>query len=86
MTGKIKNWLEIRIGLDELVRAQLTEYRVPREINIFYTLGFVALGAFHLPGRYRLLSTDLLYPAIRIMPLEAFRILCPSGRLAGCSD
>jgi len=46
MTGKIKNWLEIRIGLDELIRTQLTEYKVPRGINFFYTLGIVALAAF----------------------------------------
>ena len=46
MSGKIRNWVEIRIGLDELIRTQLTEYMVPRDINIFYTLGFVALAAF----------------------------------------
>jgi hypothetical protein len=46
MLGKIKNWVEIRIGLDELIRTQLTEYMVPRNINILYTLGFVALAAF----------------------------------------
>ncbi len=46
MPGKIRNWLEIRIGLDELTRAQLTEYMIPKNINIFYTLGFVALAAF----------------------------------------
>jgi ubiquinol-cytochrome c reductase cytochrome b subunit len=46
MAGKIRNWVDARIGLDELIRTQLTEYRVPRNINIFYTLGFVALAAF----------------------------------------
>jgi ubiquinol-cytochrome c reductase cytochrome b subunit len=46
MFGKIRNWLEIRIGLDELIKTQLTEYMIPRNINIFYTLGFVALAAF----------------------------------------
>jgi ubiquinol-cytochrome c reductase cytochrome b subunit len=46
MTGKIKDWLEIRIGLDELIRTQLTEYKVPRGINFFYTLGIVGLAAF----------------------------------------
>ena len=46
MFGKIKNWIEIRIGLDELIKTQLTGYMVPRNINIFYTLGFVALAAF----------------------------------------
>jgi ubiquinol-cytochrome c reductase cytochrome b subunit len=42
----MREWLEIRIGLDELIRSQLTEYRVPKNINIFYTLGMVAFAAF----------------------------------------
>ena len=46
MSGKIKNWLETRIGLEELIKTQLTGYMIPRNINIFYTLGFVALAAF----------------------------------------
>ena len=46
MTGKLKSWLEARIGLEELIRTQLTGYMVPRNINIAYTLGFVALAAF----------------------------------------
>jgi len=48
MGQKIRDWLEIRIGLDELTRSQLTEYRVPKNINIFYTLGMVAFAAFLL--------------------------------------
>jgi ubiquinol-cytochrome c reductase cytochrome b subunit len=48
MWAKIKNWLEIRVGLEELIRTQLTEYRVPKNINLFYTLGFVALVFFVL--------------------------------------
>jgi len=46
MWSAIKNWIEVRIGLEELVRTQLTGYLVPRNINIFYTLGFVALTGF----------------------------------------
>jgi ubiquinol-cytochrome c reductase cytochrome b subunit len=42
----MREWLEVRIGLDELIRSQLTEYRVPKNINIFYTLGMVAFSAF----------------------------------------
>ena len=48
MWVRIKNWLEIRIGLDELIRAHLTEYRVPKNINITYTFGFVALVALFI--------------------------------------
>ena len=46
MIQKMREWLEIRIGLDELIHSQLTEYRVPKNINIFYTLGMVAFAAF----------------------------------------
>jgi ubiquinol-cytochrome c reductase cytochrome b subunit len=46
MGQKLREWLEIRIGLDEIIRSQLTEYRVPKTINIFYTLGMVAFAAF----------------------------------------
>jgi ubiquinol-cytochrome c reductase cytochrome b subunit len=48
MLAGLKKWLEVRIGLQELIRGQLTEYRVPRNINLFYTLGFVALSLFVL--------------------------------------
>ncbi|MGB8991993.1 MAG: cytochrome bc complex cytochrome b subunit [Desulfobaccales bacterium] len=46
MMQQIREWLEIRIGLDELIRSQLTEYRVPKNINLLYTLGMVAFAAF----------------------------------------
>jgi ubiquinol-cytochrome c reductase cytochrome b subunit len=46
MVNAIRKWLEIRIGLDEIIKSQLTAYMIPRNINIFYTLGFVALAAF----------------------------------------
>lgn len=45
MWKRIKNWIEVRIGLDELIRKQLKEFRLPENVNIFYTLGFVALVA-----------------------------------------
>lgn len=48
MLKAIKNWIEVRIGLDELVRDQLTEYRIPRNINLFYSLGTVAIAAFSI--------------------------------------
>jgi ubiquinol-cytochrome c reductase cytochrome b subunit len=46
MMQSIREWLEIRIGLDELIRSQLTEYRVPKNLNLLYTLGMVAMAAF----------------------------------------
>lgn len=44
--GRIKNWIEVRIGLDEIIRTHLTGYRVPKNINIFYTLGVVAFAGY----------------------------------------
>ncbi|HEY9072548.1 MAG TPA: cytochrome b N-terminal domain-containing protein, partial [Desulfobaccales bacterium] len=46
MLQQVREWLEIRIGLNELIRSQLTEYRLPKNINLFYTLGMVAFAAF----------------------------------------
>lgn len=41
-------WIDVRIGIRALVGEQLTGYRVPKNINIFYTLGVVGLTAFIL--------------------------------------
>jgi ubiquinol-cytochrome c reductase cytochrome b subunit len=46
MWVKLKNWLDIRIGLDDIVRSKVVDYRVPKNINIFYTLGFIAVIAY----------------------------------------
>jgi ubiquinol-cytochrome c reductase cytochrome b subunit len=43
MWKKVEQWLEVRIGLKDLARTQLTEYRVPKNINLLYTLGFAAM-------------------------------------------
>jgi ubiquinol-cytochrome c reductase cytochrome b subunit len=39
----IKNWLEVRIGLDDLKKEYITENRVSRKANYLSTLGFVVL-------------------------------------------
>ncbi len=46
MWKKIKSWLDVRIGLEDIIRKQIKEYRVPKNINIFYTLGFLAVIAY----------------------------------------
>src|SRR5512143_1363233 len=50
MWGKIKHWLDVRYGLDAIIqtqiRAQILDYRIPKNINIFYTLGFLTVIAF----------------------------------------
>jgi len=46
MWGKIKHWIEVRIGLEELTNKHLRAYRTPKGANFLNTLGFVALIAF----------------------------------------
>jgi ubiquinol-cytochrome c reductase cytochrome b subunit len=46
MWEKIKHWVEVRIGLEELVNKHLRSYRTPKGANFSSTLGFVALIAF----------------------------------------
>jgi ubiquinol-cytochrome c reductase cytochrome b subunit len=46
MIQRIRDWLEVRIGLDELIRENLTEYRVPKHINLFHALGAVAVVGY----------------------------------------
>lgn len=46
MWEKIKDWLEVRIGLEELVTKHLRQYRTPKGATFWSTLGFVTLIAF----------------------------------------
>ncbi len=46
MLKKIRIWFEVRIGLDDLIRTRVLDYRIPKNINIFYTLGFIAVIAY----------------------------------------
>lgn len=46
MLGTIKHWIEVRIGLEELINKHLRGYRTPKGVNFLSTLGFVALVAF----------------------------------------
>jgi len=36
----------VRIGLDNLVQTQIIDYRVPKNTNLLYTLGFIAVVAY----------------------------------------
>jgi ubiquinol-cytochrome c reductase cytochrome b subunit len=45
MFGKIKHWIEVRIGLEELIHKHLRSYKTPKGVNFLSTLGFVALIA-----------------------------------------
>ena len=46
MLSRINNWIEVRIGLEELVNKHLRSYRTPKGASFLSTLGFVAMVAF----------------------------------------
>ncbi len=46
MLMKIKNWFDVRIGLNTIFQTQVLDYRMPKNANILYTLGFLAVIAF----------------------------------------
>lgn len=79
----IKNWIEVRIGLDELIRTQLTEYRVPRDINVFYTLGFVALAGFivQIITGFFLLTYYVPHPDHAFKSVQGIMVNVPYGWL-----
>jgi ubiquinol-cytochrome c reductase cytochrome b subunit len=45
---KVYDWVDLRIGLREVVRKELTGYLLPRNINEWYSLGSVLLVIFAL--------------------------------------
>jgi ubiquinol-cytochrome c reductase cytochrome b subunit len=83
MWKTIKNWIEVRVGLDELVRTQLTEYRVPRNINVFYTLGFVALAGFivQIITGFFLLTYYVPHPDHAFKSVQGIMVNVPYGWL-----
>lgn len=45
---KIHQWVEVRLGIDEIVKQNLTGYLLPRTINVWYSMGSVLIFAFVL--------------------------------------
>lgn len=45
---KIHHWLEVRLGIDDIIDKRLTGYLLPRNINSWYSLGSVLLVIFTL--------------------------------------
>ena len=44
--SSIKNWIEVRLGVKELVEDYLTGYLLPRNINSWYSMGSILLFIF----------------------------------------
>ncbi len=83
MWNKVKNWIEVRIGLEELVRTQLTEYLVPKNINLFATLGFVALAGFvvQIATGILLLTAYVPHPDHAFKSVQNIMVTLPYGWL-----
>ena len=69
MLKSIKNWIEVRIGLDDLISTRFKNYLVPKDAGIFSTLGLVALVAFLV----QVISGILLIMYYTPHPDHAFR-------------
>lgn len=48
MINKIIDWIDLRIGVREILRKELTGYLLPRNINAWYSMGSILLVAFAL--------------------------------------
>ncbi len=46
MWGKIIHWIEVRIGLEELLNKHSREFHTPKGASFWSTFGFVTLIAF----------------------------------------
>ncbi len=46
--GKAVDWLDLRIGIRELVKTSVTDYLLPRNINAWYSLGSILMVGFAL--------------------------------------
>ena len=44
MLKQLYNFLEVRLGIKDLVEQNLTGYLLPRNVNIWYTLGAVLMA------------------------------------------
>src|SRR5512140_2449132 len=46
LLSSIRNWIEVRLGVKELVEDYLTGYLLPRNINFWYSMGSILLVIF----------------------------------------
>jgi ubiquinol-cytochrome c reductase cytochrome b subunit len=66
---KIKNWLDVRIGLNTIFQTHVLDYRMPKNTNILYTLGFIAVIAYAIQALTGILLLIYYVPH----PEHAFR-------------
>lgn len=74
MFQNLKDGLDIRFGIKELVESRLKGYRIPKGTNIFYTLGIVAMFAYMIQAvtgyfllMYYVPHTDHAFNSIQII-------------------
>ena len=57
----VMDWLDSRLGIRELLHKNLDGYSLPRNVNIWYTLGAVLLTMFGLQFLTGILLLNALY-------------------------
>jgi ubiquinol-cytochrome c reductase cytochrome b subunit len=65
----IVDWLDLRLGIRDLLEQNLTKYLLPRNINVWYTLGAVLITLFVLQVATGILLLIYYVPD----PAEAFQ-------------
>jgi ubiquinol-cytochrome c reductase cytochrome b subunit len=68
MPKRIVDWLDLRLGIRDILEQNLTKYLLPRNINVWYTLGAVLLTLFALQFATGILLLIYYQPS----PQEAF--------------
>jgi ubiquinol-cytochrome c reductase cytochrome b subunit len=48
LINKVVDWIDVRVGVREVVEKELTGYLLPRNINVWYSMGSILLFAFAL--------------------------------------
>jgi len=83
MSKKIISGINERIRLDDLVENRLKGYRIPKQTNIFYTLGIVALFAYMLQAvsGYFLVMYYVPHPEYAFSSTQAIMNTVPYGWL-----
>ena len=81
MWQKLKDGIDLRIGLNELIDSKLRGYRVPGDTNIFYTIGIVTVVAYMIQAvtGYFLLMYYVPHPDHAFQSIQDIMTVIPYG-------
>lgn len=77
LANSLYDWVDYRTGIRDLIKGQLTEYRIPPRVNKWYSLGGLALFAFILQlvtgvllQMYYVASTEEAFDSVQRIMLD----------------